>query len=71
MMGIMEKGKMKEELVAEEKLLTMELKRLGRVVNKEGDWEAVPENLPPEADENDLADKFEKLIVTGGLQILE
>lgn len=50
----------KEKLLEEKKLLTEELKRLGHMTDKEaGEWQAVPEEGFPEADENDLADKFE------------
>jgi RNA polymerase-binding transcription factor DksA len=49
-----------KKLKEEEAILTMELKQLGRIVDKTtGEWEAVPENDLPESDENDLADRFQ------------
>ncbi len=51
----------KEKLKEEKAKLVEELRGLGKVIDKEtGDWEAVAENTTPEADENDLADKFEE-----------
>jgi DnaK suppressor protein len=50
----------KEKLEAEKKLLESELAPLGRVDEKTGEWDAVPEAQSiPEADENDLADRSE------------
>ncbi len=57
----MELEKFKEKLDKEKEVLERELKSMG-VVNKEtNDWEATPpeEVSGPEADENDLADRFE------------
>lgn len=50
----------KIKLEEEKNILTEELKEIGVIIDeKTGDWEAVPENQQPTADENDLADKFE------------
>ncbi len=53
---------LREKLLAEKKLLETELGKLGILADKEsGDWEAVPQEQVsgPEADENDLSDRFE------------
>ena len=51
-------NKYKQMLLDEKQTLEKELEEIG-VKNKIGDWEAVPEKTEQEADENDLADKFE------------
>lgn len=48
------------KLEEEKALLISELKEIGMIVDENtGEWEAVPEQQSPTADENDLADKFE------------
>jgi RNA polymerase-binding transcription factor DksA len=56
----METENIKKVLCAEKKLLENELSSIGKV-DKDGDWEAVPEEQTtgPESDENDLADRSE------------
>lgn len=50
----------KEKLLAEKKILMEELGEVGHMSDKaKGEWEATPEVLPPEYDQNALADKFE------------
>ena len=56
----MEIENIKKVLNNEKKLLENELASIGKV-DKDGDWEAVPEEQTtgPESDENDLADRSE------------
>lgn len=50
----------KEKLEAEHAVLLGELKGLGAIRNPEtNDWDAIPEESAPEADENDRADRTE------------
>jgi RNA polymerase-binding transcription factor DksA len=50
----------KEKLLKEKKILLEELSGVGHMSDKaKGEWEATPEVLPPEYDQNSLADKFE------------
>jgi RNA polymerase-binding transcription factor DksA len=52
---------LQEKLLSEKKILLEELGDLGKVNPENNDWEATPEEqtIGPEADENDLADRFE------------
>lgn len=51
---------LRKKLEEEREVLIGELKEIGVNIDPEtGDWEAVPENEAPTADNNDLADKFE------------
>jgi len=50
----------KDKLIAERDLLVGQLEGLGAKLDPEtGNWQAVPENLETESDENDLGDKQE------------
>ena len=65
--------KHKEKLEAEKNLLEEELASIGKFDQKTDDWEAVPEEqMNPEPDENDLADRSENYLErTGILNTLE
>ena len=59
-MAMQNTQKYKIKLEEEKKLLESELANIGQLDKKTGDWEAVPEEqINPEADENDLADRSE------------
>lgn len=51
-------NKYKQMLLDEKETLEKELSEIG-IKNDAGEWEAVPEQLETESDQNDLADKFE------------
>jgi len=57
---MLDKKKIKEDLEKERDLLIEDLKEMGRLNTESGEWEAVPEAMDfPEADPNDMADRFE------------
>ncbi len=56
----MKNDALRKKLEDEKEILVNELKEIGVNIDPEtGDWEAVPEDQAPTADNNDLADKFE------------
>jgi len=57
----MNTDKYKNQLEEEKKILLSELSRMGKNIDPStGTWEAVPEEMvEKEADENDMADRFE------------
>ena len=65
--------KYQTKLQEEKKLLEGELADIGKFNKKTNDWEAAPETqTAPEADENDLADRFEDFDERSGtLNVLE
>ncbi|MBP9748254.1 MAG: hypothetical protein KBD17_01365 [Candidatus Pacebacteria bacterium] len=57
---MIDKKKIKEKLEKERDVLLEELRDMGTLNPTTGDWEAVPEEqVVPEADQNDMADRFE------------
>lgn len=57
---MLDKKKIKEQLEKERDLLMGELKDMGKLNPETDEWEATPEELDfPEADQNDMADRFE------------
>lgn len=58
---MLDKKKIKEKLEKERDLLVEQLKGIGKMNPKTGDWEAVPEDLGyKDSDSNDMADRFEE-----------
>lgn len=57
---MLNKKKIKEKLEEERDLLLKQMKDIGKLNKKSGEWDATPEELEfPESDENDKADIFE------------
>ena len=57
----MDKKKIKEQLEEERDALLVQMKDMGKLNPDTGEWEAIPEEQEfPEADQNDLADRFEE-----------
>jgi len=56
----MDKKKIKEKLEVERDRILEELRDMGKLNLESGEWEAIPEEISsPEADQNDMADRFE------------
>ena len=72
-MAMLNKKKIKEQLEKERDLLVGELSSIGRLNEKTGDWEAVPEEQGwTESDQNDRADRYEEFETRGStLDVLE
>lgn len=59
-LSMLDKKKIKEKLEAERDVLLEELRDMGKLNTETLEWEATPEELvSPEADQNDMADRFE------------
>lgn len=57
---MLDKKKIKEQLEKERDILLEEMKNMGKFNEETGDWETTPEEQTfPEADQNDMADRFE------------
>jgi len=57
---MLDKKKIKEKLENERDVLLEELRDMGKLNPETGEWEATPEEIDnPEADQNDMADRFE------------
>lgn len=57
---MLDKKKIKEKLEAERDVLVDEMKDMGKLNPETGEWEATPQEVDrPEADQNDMADRFE------------
>ncbi len=57
---MLDKKKIKEKLEKERDTLLEELRDMGKLNSETGEWEATPEEAEfPEADQNDMADRFE------------
>lgn len=57
---MLDKKKIKEKLEKERDLLVEEMKSMGKLDPETGEWEATPQEVAhPEADQNDMADRFE------------
>jgi RNA polymerase-binding transcription factor DksA len=57
---MLDKKKIKEKLEKERDILLDELRDMGKLNTETLEWEATPEELDaPEADQNDMADRFE------------
>lgn len=57
---MIDKKKIKEKLEKERDMLVEELSGMGKLDPETGEWEATPEEQQaPEADQNDVADRFE------------
>ncbi len=57
---MLDKAKIKEKLEKERDILVEEMKDMGKLNPETGEWEATPEEQDfPEADQNDMADRFE------------
>ncbi len=57
---MLDKKKIKEKLEKERDILLEELRDMGKLNEETGEWEATPaEQAFPEADQNDMADRFE------------
>ena len=57
---MLDKKKIKETLEKERDILLGELRDMGKLNTDTSEWEATPEELDsPEADQNDMADRFE------------
>jgi RNA polymerase-binding transcription factor DksA len=57
---MLDKKKIKEKLEHERDVLLEEMKDMGKLNPETGEWEATPEEQDhPEADHNDMADRFE------------
>ena len=57
---MLDKKKIKEQLEKEKDMLQKQLGDMARLNTDTGEWEAVPEESgQPEADQNDMADRFE------------
>lgn len=57
---MLDKKKIKEKLEKERDILLEELRDMGKLNEETGEWEATPEEQAfPEADQNDMADRFE------------
>ena len=56
----LDKKKIKEKLEKERDVLLEQMKDMGKLNEETGEWDATPEELDfPEADHNDMADRFE------------
>ena len=56
----LDKKKIKEELEKERNILVGQMKDMGKLNTKTGEWEAIPDELNyQETDPNDMADRFE------------
>ena len=57
---MLDKKKIKEKLEKERDMLLEQMKDMGKLNPKTGEWETIPEEIDiPEADQNDAADRFE------------
>ena len=57
---MLDKKKIKEKLEKERDVLIEEMKGMGKLNPETSEWEAIPEEVDrPEADQNDMADRFE------------
>lgn len=57
---MLDKKKIREKLEKEQDVLLEELRGMGKLNSKTGEWEATPEELnAPQSDQNDMADRFE------------
>ena len=57
---MLDKKKIKEKLEKERDTLLEEMRDMGKLNPETGEWEATPEEIDhPEADQNDMADRFE------------
>jgi len=57
---MLDKKKIKEKLEKERDVLVAQLGDIGKLNTDTGEWEAIPEEMTaPEADQNDMADRFE------------
>jgi RNA polymerase-binding transcription factor DksA len=57
---MLDKKKIKEKLEKERDILIEEMRGMGKLNSETGEWEATPQELSiPEADQNDMADRFE------------
>lgn len=57
---MLDKKKIKEKLEGERDILLEELRGMGKLNTDTGEWEATPEEIDaPQADQNDMADRFE------------
>jgi RNA polymerase-binding transcription factor DksA len=57
---MLDKKKIKEKLEKERDMLMEQLGDMGKLNPETGEWEAIPEEMAqPEADQNDMADRFE------------
>lgn len=57
---MLDKKKIKEKLESERDVLLEQLRDMGKLNPETGEWEATPEEqLIPETDPNDMADRFE------------
>ncbi len=57
---MLDKKKIKDKLEKERDVLLEQLKGIGKMNPKTGEWEAIPEDLGyRDADSNDMADRFE------------
>ncbi len=57
---MLDKKKIKEKLEKERDVLLEEMKDMGKLNPETGEWEAIPQEQSfPEADQNDMADRFE------------
>lgn len=57
---MLDKKKIKEKLEKERDMLLGQLGDMGKLNPETGEWEATPEEMAqPEADQNDMADRFE------------
>lgn len=58
---MLDKKKIKEKLEAERDQLVAQMQDMGKLNTDTGEWEAIPEEMDaPEADQNDMADRFEE-----------
>jgi len=57
---MLDKKKIKEKLEAERDILLEELRGMGKLNTDTDEWDATPEEIDaPQADQNDMADRFE------------
>ncbi len=57
---MIDKKKIKEILEGERDMLLGQMRDMGKLNPENGKWEAIPEEMDfPEADQNDMADRFE------------
>ncbi len=70
---ILDKKKIKEKLEKERDMLLNQMKDMGKLNSETGEWEATPEEIDsPEADQNDVADRFEDFEARSGMiKVLE
>ena len=63
---MLDKKKIKEKLEIERDILLEELRDMGKLNTETGEWEATPGGLDfPESDQNDIADRFDKVKKNG------